>query len=361
MSLERSDELAAPAAVGSTAAPGIPGGAPGRRSGRPALWRRLAADRFAAAGAIVVALYVLVALFAPLITRALGVDPYTYDLEALDPSGAPAGALGGVSAEHWFGVEPLTGRDLFAIVVMGSRTSLLVGLGATAVSVLVGSVLGLAAGYFGGWVDWVVARSIDVLIGLPALIFMIAVGAVAPDWFPRTLLLVLVIGLFGWSTIARVVRGQTLALRSSGFVRASRALGASHGHVVLRQILPNLAATIVVFTTIAVPGAIGTEAALSFLGVGVPPPTPSWGRSIGNAVTWFSVDPMYLVFPGVALFGITLAFNALGDGLRDALDPRTAALGPGGRGWARRRQRRAERDAARRARQAAHDRKEVAA
>jgi peptide/nickel transport system permease protein len=298
--------------------------APGARvtAGRTSLWRRLARDRFALAGAVVVVAYVVVALAAPLITRALGVDPYTYDLDALGPTGAPAGALGGVTAEHWFGVEPLTGRDLFAIVVLGSRTSLLVGLGATAVSMVVGTVLGLVAGYFGGWVDWVVARLIDVLIGLPALVFMIAIGAVAPGWFPRLLLLVLVIGLFGWSSIARVVRGQTMALRASGFVRASRALGASPAHVVFRQVLPNLASTVVVFTTISVPGAIGAEAALSFLGVGVPPPTPSWGRSIGDAVTWFSVDPVYLLFPGLALFGITLAFNAFGDGLRDALDSR---------------------------------------
>lgn len=311
MSLDRPDELVAPEPTG--ARPAV---------GRASLWRRLAGDRYALAGAVVVVLYALVALTAPLITRAVGVDPYTYDLDALGPTGAPAGPLGGVSAEHWFGVEPLTGRDLFAIVVMGSRTSLLVGIGATAVAMLVGTVLGLVAGYFGGWVDWVVARLIDILIGLPALIFMIAIGAVAPDWFPRLLLLVLVIGLFGWSSIARVVRGQTMALRASGFVRASRALGASHGHVLFRQVLPNLASTIVVFTTISIPGAIGSEAALSFLGVGVPPPTPSWGRSIGDAVTWFTVDPVYLLFPGLALFGVTLAFNAFGDGLRDALDPR---------------------------------------
>lgn len=311
MSLDRSDEPVAPPSSGARA-----------DVGRAPLWRRLSHDRFALAGAVVVLAYALVALAAPLITRALGVDPYTYDLDALGPTGAPAGPLGGVSAEHWFGVEPLTGRDLFAIVVLGSRTSLLVGIGATAVSMVVGTVLGLVAGYFGGWVDWVVARLIDILIGLPALVFMIAIGAVAPGWFPPLLLLVLVIGLFGWSSIARVVRGQTMALRASGFVRASQALGASHAHVLFRQVLPNLASIIVVFTTISVPGAIGAEAALSFLGVGVPPPTPSWGRSIGDAVTWFSVDPVYLFFPGIALFGVTLAFNAFGDGLRDALDPR---------------------------------------
>ncbi|HEY0216840.1 MAG TPA: ABC transporter permease [Cellulomonas sp.] len=316
MSLDRSDELvAAPASVTTPAGPPSVSSLP----------RRLVADRAALTGGIVIGVYLLVALAAPLITRLVGVDPYTYHLDALGPTGAPAGRWGGVSAQHWFGVEPLTGRDLFAIVVHGSRTSLLVGIGATVVATVVGTVLGTAAGYVGGWLDWLVARLIDVLIGLPALIFMIAVGAVVPTWFPRTALLVLIIGLFGWSGVARVVRGQTMSLRTAGFVRASRALGASHRHVMTAQILPNLAATIVVFSTIAVPSAIGSEAALSFLGVGVPPPTPSWGRSIGDAVSWFMVDPMYLVFPGLALFGITLAFNVFGDGLRDALDPRTAA------------------------------------
>ncbi|WP_022910805.1 ABC transporter permease [Aestuariimicrobium kwangyangense] len=307
MSLERSDELVDPPTL--------------RADG---VWRRLRRDRFAVAGGIVVVLYILVALTAPLITRAAGVDPYTYDLASLDGRGAPAGGWGGISSDHWFGVQPLTGRDLFAIVLVGSRASLVVGLGATALSVALGTVLGLLAGWFGGAVDWVIARGIDVLIGLPALIFMIAVGAVAPAWLPRLLLLVLIIGFFGWTTIARVVRGQVMSLRSSGFVRASQALGAGHAQIIFRHLLPNLAATIVVFATIAIPGAIGAEAALSFLGVGVPAPTPSWGRSIGDAVTWFSVDPMYLVFPGAALFVLTLAFNAFGDGLRDALDPRTS-------------------------------------
>ncbi|MDM7853826.1 ABC transporter permease [Cellulomonas alba] len=315
MTLDHADEL--------VAAPSSPGAA--RPARRETWWRVLRRDRFAFTGLLVVVGYVVVALTAPLFLGWLGVDPYTYHLDALDENGAPAGWGGGISAEHWFGVEPLTGRDLFAIVVMGSRASLAVGLGATAVAVLVGATLGVLAGYAGGWVDVLVSRIVDVLLGFPALVFMIALGAIIPLRFPhspRILILVLVIGLFGWTSIARVVRAQSLTLRSLGFVRASRGLGAGSGHIVLRHVLPNLAATVVVFATISVPGAIGSEAALSFLGVGVQPPTPSWGRSIGDAVTWFSSDPMYLVFPGLALFGITLAFNAFGDGLRDALDPR---------------------------------------
>jgi peptide/nickel transport system permease protein len=288
------------------------------------LWRRLARDRWALTGAVTVAAFLLVAAAAPLLTRLAGQDPYTYHITALDGSGKPKGFGGGISAEHWFGVEPLTGRDLFAIVVYGARTSLLVGIAATAVAVLLGVLVGLTAGFFGGWYDKLASRGIDVLFGFPGLIFMIALGAIAPARFPRPVLVVLVIGFFGWPSIARVIRGQTMALKSRTFVVASTAMGARPGHVLVRQILPNLIATIIVFATILVPGMIGTEAALSFLGVGVPPPTPAWGRSIGEAISWVQTDPMFLIFPGAALFLATLAFNLFGDGLRDALDPRLA-------------------------------------
>lgn len=294
---------------------------------RDTLLGRLGHDHLAVAGAVTIVMSVLAALFAAGLSGLSGNDPFRYHLDALDPTGAPAGWGGGIGAAHWFGVEPLTGRDLFSIVVHGSRTSLLVGVGATAVAMLIGVAVGGTAGYFGGWFDAVASRVIDVLFGFPGLIFMIAVGAIAPIWFPRVLMLVLVIGFFGWPSIARVVRGQTLEMRTQGYVRASAAIGAGHAHVLLRQILPGLTATIVVFSTITIPGTIGAEAALSFLGVGVPPPTPSWGRSIGDAVTWFATDPFYLLFPGLALFLVTLAFNVFGDGLRDALDPRSRGLG----------------------------------
>lgn len=287
-------------------------------------FRRLLRDPWAVAGLVVVLLFALAAAAAPLVTAATGQDPFTYDLDALDDSGAPKGALGGVSARHWFGVEPLTGRDLFAIVVWGARTSFTVGVLATMVSVALGTAVGLVAGYAGGWTDRVVGRVIDVLLGFPQLIFMISLTAIVAASFPRPVLIVLVIGFFGWPAVARVVRGQVLSLKQRSFVVAAQAMGAGPFDVMRRQLLPNLAATVVVYATILVPAAIGTEAALSFLGVGVPPPTPSWGRSIGDAVSWFSVDPAYVAFPGGALFLVTLAFNVVGDGLRDALDPRLA-------------------------------------
>ncbi|EEH66453.1 ABC transporter, permease protein [Actinomyces urogenitalis DSM 15434] len=294
---------------------------------RPTGWRyvlrRLRKDKSAVFGAVIVALTTLIAVFAPLITKVVGVDPYTYDLDALDGSGLPLGSFGGISAAHPFGVEPQTGRDLFAVVIEGTRTSFSIGMGATVLSMVIAIALGLSAGYFGGWWDVLVSRLTDVTLGFPHLVFMIAISAIIPATAPRVLVMILIIGILGWPSTARVLRSRTLALRGRTFVGASRAMGASQGHVLITQVLPNLVATIIVFTTIAIPGKITAEAALSFLGVGVAPPTPSWGRSIGNAVTWVSTDPWYLLFPGAALFLVTLAFNLFGDGLRDALDPRT--------------------------------------
>lgn len=293
---------------------------------RRSLPRRLLADSSVVAGGIIIVVFVLAAICAPLLAGLEGQTPYTYHLDRLGPDTAPTGFGGGISAEHWFGVEPLTGRDLFAIVVYGARTSLLVGVAATVVSLILGVAIGIVAGYFGGWTDRIISRVTDVVFGFPGLIFMITLGAVVPASFPKSVLIIIVIGFFGWPSIARVVRGQTLSLKERNYVVAAQASGAGPGHILAVQLLPNLVATIIVFATISIPGKIGTEAALSFLGVGVPPPTPAWGRSIGEAINWISVDPMYLVFPGGALFLVTLGFNIFGDGLRDVLDPRTQGL-----------------------------------
>lgn len=288
--------------------------------------RRLLHDRAATVGGGLVLFFILVAALAPVITMISGHGPYEYDLEALDETTAPAGFGGGISRDHWFGVEPLTGRDLFAVVVYGARTSILVGVAATIVSVFLGVVIGIIAGYFGGWVDRILSRTTDVVFGFPGLIFMIALGAIVPPSFPKSMLIILVIGFFGWPSIARVVRGQTLALKERNYVVAAEASGAGSFSILFGELLPNLAATIIVFATISIPGKIGAEAALSFLGVGVPPPTPAWGRSIGEAISWVQTDPMFLVFPGAALFLATLGFNLFGDGLRDALDPKSESL-----------------------------------
>ncbi|MDN6659491.1 MAG: ABC transporter permease [Acidipropionibacterium jensenii] len=295
--------------------------------GRPVsthhVWRRLRRDRWAVTGGVVVVLTTLVAVFARLITRLSGRDPYSYNLSALDGSGLPLGPFGGISAAHPFGVEPQTGRDLFAIVVEGTRTSFFIGLGATILSMVIAIVVGVTAGYFGGWWDALASRTTDVVLGFPQLVFMIAISAVVPASAPRVPMMILIIGVLGWPSTARVLRSRAMSLRGRTFVQASRAMGAGEFHVLATQLLPNLVATIIVFTTISIPGKIGAEAALSFLGVGVTPPTPSWGRTIGSAVTWVSTDPWYLLFPGAALFLVTLAFNLFGDGLRDAIDPRT--------------------------------------
>ena len=291
-------------------------------SGSGGVWHRLRRSPSAMFGGSVVIVTALVAMLATPITRVLGLDPYRYDLTTLDSTGLPMGRFGGISTAHPFGVEPQTGRDLFAIVIEGTRTSFLIGVGATALSMVIAIVVGVTAGYFGGWWDAVASRGTDVILGFPQLVFMIAISAVIPATAPRVSVMVLIIGLLGWPSTARVLRSQAMSLRSRTFVRASQAMGASHVHIVVRQMLPNLVATIIVFTTISIPGKIGAEAALSFLGVGVTPPTPSWGRSIGSAVTWVSTDPWYLLFPGGALFLVTLAFNLFGDGLRDAIDPR---------------------------------------
>lgn len=288
-------------------------------------WRRLRRDRVAMLGGIIVLGFAVVAAAAPLLTWLAGEDPYTYHVDLLDASAGnrPKGAFGGVSLDHWFGVEPLTGRDLFAIVVYGARTSFLIGVAATALAATIGTIAGMTAAYFGGWTDTIIGRVMDVIFSFPGLLFMIAIGIIVPSSFSRPLLLILVIGFFGWPYFGRVIRAEAKSLVHREFVEAVRALGAGPWHIIFRQLLPNLIAPIIVLCTLSIPGTVGTEAALSFLGAGIPPPTPDWGRTISEAVNWVQSDVWYLVFPGGALFLAVLAFNLLGDGLRDALDPRT--------------------------------------
>ncbi|MFJ5138720.1 ABC transporter permease [Streptomyces sp. NPDC088707] len=271
----------------------------------------------------VVAFFALLAAAAPLVGALGGWGPDEFDKTAVDPylGGLPIGPLGGVSAEHWLGVEPVTGRDLFARVVHGAQVSLLIAFSATAIVVVAGTAAGVAAGYFGGRTDTTLSRLMDLTMSFPSLVFMIAMMSVARD-VDRIVLMTAVIGLFGWPGIARIVRGQTLSLKHREYVDAARVGGSGPLRILVRDILPGVAGPVIAYTTLIVPGMIATEAALSYLGVGVRPPTPSWGQMIAESVAYYETDPMYFAVPSLCLFLTVLAFTLLGDALRDVLDPR---------------------------------------
>ncbi|MEU8568761.1 ABC transporter permease [Streptomyces pathocidini] len=301
----------------------------GRSLGRIA-WNRLKRDKLALAGGVVVVLLVVVAVFAPLLTKMFGHDPNEHFEALIDPLfSTPSGAWGGISSEHLLGVEPVNGRDVFSRIAYGARISLLVGFLSAVVAVVLGTVLGVLAGYFRGWLDAVISRVMDMLLSFPQLLFIIALVSVMPNRLlglegtgVRMLVMILVIGFFGWPYVGRIVRGQTLSLREREYVEAATSLGAGRSYILFKELLPNLIAPVTVYATLMIPTNILTEAALSFLGVGVKPPTASWGQMLSTAVSYYDSDPMYMIIPGLAIFITVLAFNLFGDGVRDALDPK---------------------------------------
>jgi ABC-type dipeptide/oligopeptide/nickel transport system permease subunit len=352
--------------------------------------RRLREDKVALAGLGFIIVLILVAIFASLIVKIPGTNPYTQSTKTLDQFGSPTGPSG----SHWFGVDPL-GRDVFARVLYGARVSLEVAIVATAISVTIGVTVGMVAAFYRGWVDTVISRLIDVLLAFPILLLALGLasacslgnGCLKTNSFGRDLLyfglallvlvglwigrkarrvklrgldvstiagpaitvaVVVILGLFlwqvpgksstlikpgigvvifviafvNWTYIGRIIRGQVLSLREKEFVEAARSLGASNARIIFREILPNLIAPIIVYSTLVIPTNILFEAALSFLGVGVQPPKASWGQMIADATSIFDTAWWFMVFPGVALVLTVLAFNLLGDGLQDALNPR---------------------------------------
>ncbi|WP_020136735.1 ABC transporter permease [Streptomyces sp. 351MFTsu5.1] len=296
-------------------------------SGARQFWRRLRAQRAAMVAAGVVALLVLVALAAPLLTALEGQDPTTYHPSLVDSArgGVPIGSFGGAGGEHWLGVEPQTGRDLFARLVYGARVSLGVALGATAVQVLLGVVVGVAAALGNRWVDQLLSRVTDIIVAMPLMIMALALLAIVPENFPRPVLVALVIGFVAWGTIGKIARAQTLTLKELDYVAAARLSGWGTWRIARRELLPGLAAPVITYAALMVPANISIEASLSFLGVGVKPPTASWGQMLSSANVWYQAAPQYLLLPATALFVTVLALTVLGDGVRTALDPRAAS------------------------------------
>jgi peptide/nickel transport system permease protein len=324
-----SDQVPAGEEPAEVAAPGK--AIEGRSLGQIA-WRRLKRDRAAMGGAVVILLLILMALLAPLIVKWVGYDPNSFHTDKLDQATLQPTStfpFGKFDPDHLMGVEPPFGRDIFSRVVYGARISLLIAFVATLLSVIIGATLGVIAGYFGGWVDWLISRAMDLFLAFPLLVFAIALAGVIPDQAfglsgdtLRIVLLIFIIGFFNWGYIARIIRGQALSLREKEFVDAARSLGARGPYILVREMLPNLIAPILIYATLLIPTNILFEAALSFLGVGIRPPTATWGGMLSEAVRYYTL-PHFMFWPGMAIFITVLAFNLFGDGLRDALDPKT--------------------------------------
>jgi peptide/nickel transport system permease protein len=300
-------------------------------------WRRLRRDKAAMASAAVIAIIAALALAAPAFAALTGHGPnQQFPATGISATGAPAGP----GRTFWLGADEL-GRDLFIRILYGARISLFVGVVTTLIGTVLGVSAGLIAGFFGGWTDLGLSRLVDAVLAFPFIVLALALAA---ELGPSLPVVIGVISFFTWAGIARVVRGQTITLRERDYIEAARSLGAGPLRIMFSEIFPNLIGPVLVLATLALPSAIIFEATLSFLGLGIQPPTASWGNILADAQNYYSVAWWYLVFPALALLITTLAFNILGDGIRDALDPNTERLLARSR---RRRRRRRPQQAAR--------------
>ncbi len=296
-------------------------------------WRRLKKDRVAMAGGCVLLLIVLTAAFCPQLNQLYGQDPNTFHSSLTNPDASvPLGSFGGISGRHWLGVEPVNGRDILARLIAGSRTSLVISGTATLISLLLGTISGVAAGYYGGVADAIMTFVYDILLTVPSLLLALAlveILAQAPSFLGLSgeslsvALVIFLLGFGGFPYIGRIVRGQVLSLRQKEFIEAARCLGASDVRIIVREVMPNVVGTLLVVTTLSIPNYILSESALAYLGVGVRPPTSSWGGMLSRAQDFYMADPLYLILPGATLFLTVLTFNLFGDGVRDALDPKS--------------------------------------
>jgi len=299
---------------------------------------RFRRDKLSMIAFVVVVTYVLAAIAAPFLVKFGVLDPTSFNPDLVDPStgGLPIGKLGGISWDHPLGVEPQTGRDVLSRVWYGLTFSLAIALSATMIAIAVGAVLGIIAGFTGGWVDAFIGRAIDLTLSFPSTLMLLALSAMGiqlmadilpgdrSDPLPNGAYVVFVLALFGWPGIARIIRGQVLSVREREFVDAAVLLGASRRRIYFKEILPNLWAPLLVTFTLTMPAYISAEAALSYLGVGIVPPTPTLGNILKSSINYSSADFVFFFTPAFLIMIIVVSFNLLGDGIRDALDPKTA-------------------------------------
>jgi peptide/nickel transport system permease protein len=296
---------------------------------------RVRKDRTTMVAFVVVCIAAGIAIAAPILAAFGVLKPYKTNQSLVTGLGSiPTGRFGGISLTHLLGVVPGTGWDLLSRIILGITLSLLIATSATLLSLILGALAGLISGYLGKWPDFWISRATDLVLAFPQLLVLLALSSVivdrihslgVPEGNPsRIVFLILVLGIFGWPYFARIIRGQVLSLREREFIEAAKSIGASNRRIYFKELLPNLWAPILIYFTLNLPTNISAEAALSFLGVGVQSPTPTLGSVLTDAASYSTSDPMFFFAPGMVIFILVLSFNLLGDGLRDALDPKSS-------------------------------------
>lgn len=283
----------------------------------------------------IVVVYAVIAIIAPVLSSLHVIDPITQHLNLLDVNlgGVPDGHFGGASWSHPFGVVPSSGTDVLSRILLGISYSLLIAVSGSLITVVIGTVIGIVAGASGGWADSIIGRFIDLVLSFPQTLMLLSLSGIAVDFLANTVGLgdgalangsyvVLVLSLFGWPPIARVIRGQVLSIREREFIEAAHLFGASRMRIYFKEILPNVWAPILIYFTLLMPAYVSAEAALSYLGVGIKPPAPTLGNVLTDSVQYYQADFAYFLIPGVAIALIVVCFNLVGEGLRDALDPK---------------------------------------
>jgi peptide/nickel transport system permease protein len=297
---------------------------------------RFKKDKLSMVSFVIVVLYFLVGLSAPILVHFGVLDPLKLNQTLLGPDTLPKGAYGGISWDHPLGVEPGTGRDVLSRLIYGVTFSLAIAISATVIAIVVGTILGIISGFSGGWVDAIIGRIIDLTLSFPSTLMLLALSSLGvalvaqflpggpSDDIPNGFYVVLVLGLFGWPAIARIIRGQVLSVREREFVEAAQLIGASRPRIYFKEILPNLWAPLLVTFTLTMPAYISAEAALSYLNVGIKPPTPTLGNILRQSISYSIGDFVFFFAPAFLIMVIVVSFNLLGDGIRDALDPKAA-------------------------------------